>query len=262
MLKITRMIVLSILTSSAVVLIAQNDMLSDPKKSLDISLTEKLPSDIPTTLTLLWQRSVRIDIPVEDLSSFETFLLYCQVFSRLHTFGTLLYFQLPEDMGIVPAPDNLAQRSESYKSRMTNRMSVLTVENYPLWDKGNILRQYFLYSKYHYIVDLTNEEFNHYMTDPFCPNKQRFQYSCSPIASDISILLTSVGPDGVADLDISNFDQNEPDWGLGEMFVNKVYDPTNGILSAGDIVYPPVLNTCYKYNRKNSVLRPLQGFCE
>lgn len=45
------------------------------------------------------------------------------------------------------------------------------------------------------------------------------------------MLLTSVGPDEVPDLDPF------PDWHSSET-LEKLYDPTNGTMSQGDLVFP------------------------
>jgi hypothetical protein len=142
----------------------------------------------------------------------------------------------------------------------------------PSWDNGNRLRRIFEKSKViGYIWDLSDEEFESFLIDPFDPKERRFQYSRSPgvdaynIGGIIryegdAILLTSVGPDGDVDLDISGFDLAEEHFGLGRNYRNNIYDPTNGLLSSGDLVFP--LGNVSRRDFGVQEWDPAFGFCE
>lgn len=89
---------------------------------------------------------------------------------------------------------------------------------------------------------LTDDEFALFLSDPFDPEKRSFQYSASRSAGPdyrSRSIITSVGPDGRRDIDLSSFDVLSPNWGLGDRLADQVYDPTNGALSTGDIVADP-----------------------
>lgn len=205
-----------------------------------------------------------------NLSRYETYLLYLQVVNRLHIISHMALVQRPFHAAYVLGPDNLEQRTEGYKKRLVGNDYKNANLRYPTWQNGNLMRGYFrAFPGLYYITDLNDNEFDLFMTDPFSSHKKRFEYSFSPHSYENwgepfcdSIILLSVGPNGVPDLDISQFDQAEAYWGLGGNFINHIYDPTNGIMSHGDIVSPPDIVHCYFHANSNQQLGPLECDCK
>ena len=72
--------------------------------------------------------------------------------------------------------------------------------------------------------------------DPFTGYTQTYGYTANLPQGGV-LLLRSVGPDGDEDLDLTKFNGVEPDFGMGRPIEEFLYDPTNGVVSDGDIFW-------------------------
>lgn len=154
--------------------------------------------------------------------------------ARMEIVMNLAYTQLPFERGELHAPDDWDSSNPLFQSWL--RIKGFTAENCPRWENGDHLRTCFSGAV---LFELSDTEFNEFMTDPFDTNSRRFRYSMSPqgkYSSVPGVLIASQGPDRDLDIDISKFSLERQDFGLGADFVNRVYDPTNGIVSNGDIL--------------------------
>jgi hypothetical protein len=186
-----------------------------------------------------------LERPLEAQDSgndYDHYLKYLQVQMQMGVIGRLAEVGLPINCGVHTAPDNLADKSEEYKRQCFKQGSSFTVESFPIWDDGDVLRIYF--EEGHralFAFPLSDPEFDHFLQDPYDPEGGRFVYSYSPGTKadpDFAIVISSKGPDQDRDIDFSGFEKMKPNYGLSEDTILQVYDPTNGALSNGDIVVP------------------------
>jgi len=183
---------------------------------------------------------------------YNTFITVLNIKARMHILASLALGELAFDKGAFALPDNFLDRREVFKRHIKGDTTYLQ------WNNGDCLRIYFdeIRKGYPNYCSLNDAEFAEFMTDSFSPHKERFLYSFCYEA----MILTSVGPDGVRDINISNFNTKLPYWGLGESVVDNVYDPTNGILSKGDIIYPPGIVFCLSRGESaRDCFQPLEG---
>ena len=119
-------------------------------------------------------------------------------------------------------PDDFAKSPKEHQEKFVGwQRSSLRFEG------GMSIRHYYLY--------LRDSEFRALMQDPFGGGLP-YRYSVSP--GKLEWILASNGPDGDVDIDISTFDLSIPGRGLPEAVGQLIYDPTNGIVSNGDILAP------------------------
>jgi len=172
-----------------------------------------------------------------------------EVHGRMDLILTLAYEQLPLDRGVFHIQDDWDAKNPQFVS-LIQFSSTFSWHNYPKWKNGEELRVYFSgpggSDRYQYLLfELSDQEFDDFMTDPFDPAAKRFRYAMSPYTG---VLLVSMGPDRDADLDITKFDLRQENYGLGPDFVDDIYDPTNGIVSNGDIVVSGGNGPCRETN--------------
>jgi len=166
-----------------------------------------------------------------------------EVHGRMDIILTLAYEQLPLDRGEPHLPDEWEPGNPQYKLWLRASGNEFTTHASPIWENGNVLRAYFLdpdkWKGLYNLFELTDQEFNDFMTDSFDPNNRRFRYSMSApgkYSFVMGMLIGSNGPDRDRDIDISKFSLERQDFGLGADLVDRIYDPTNGIVSNGDIL--------------------------
>jgi hypothetical protein len=76
--------------------------------------------------------------------------------------------------------------------------------------------------------------------DPFSPTGNLYQYHLSmstdtlPTTYDFFIIISN-GPDEDIDIDVKELNNSPPNYGLPKPIIEYAYDPTNGIVSNGDI---------------------------
>ena len=82
---------------------------------------------------------------------------------------------------------------------------------------------------------LLNVDFFSIGVDPYGSKRQIFSYETGVDSrTQYQWIVVSLGPDGVSDLDLAKF--TGPEELLREQ-IDRVYDPTNGLYSKGDMIY-------------------------
>lgn len=171
--------------------------------------------------------------------------------ARLHIMGRLAVGEVPLYLSDFPRLENTG----------TPHGGAVRSKPHVPWDNGKCLRSFFWEpASYPTYSCLTDAEFENFISDPFTSPTLGFQYNVCAASYPpgetpeglslfgtprfVRVILSSQGPDEDRDIDLTGFNMDAPWWGLGSDVVDNVYDPTNGIVSNGDIIYPPGLPDC------------------
>lgn len=83
--------------------------------------------------------------------------------------------------------------------------------------------------------------------DPFSPTTSQYRYHHTGLPDVLHFwIIISNGPDQDADININDVISKPPNYGLDKPIIEYVYDPTNGIISSGDIFWISWVDEPYK----------------
>lgn len=162
----------------------------------------------------------------------------------------------------MPFPDWLVNASyEQQKKHGLVDFLEVEMHNSPFYsrfttypDKLNYFKQennnFYLLNHYKLLLNQSSFTYTDLSTrtiDPFSPTNSQYQYHQTGLPEVLYFwIIISNGPDQDTDINVKDMISQPPTYGLDKHIIEYAYDPTNGIISNGDIFWISLFYEPYK----------------